>query len=185
MTVYLLVAAGAVVAIALAATDAGALGRASRLDDSLGQGRLPDVDQAMVADLAIAALGSGASIPSALEALDAALDEEAEPPGLAFVARMLVMGAGWRQAWQDVPERFAPLRDALEPAWTDGAAALPLLERAASGVRQGRIRAAREAAASLGAKLVLPLGLCFLPAFVAIGIVPVVVSAGMKLFGWG
>ena len=42
--------------------------------------------------------------------------------------------------------------------------------------------AAREAAAALGSKLVLPLGLCFLPAFVVLGIVPTVIATGMKFF---
>ena len=45
-------------------------------------GRLPCVDQAMVADLAQAALASGASIPAALKALHCALGEEEEASGL-------------------------------------------------------------------------------------------------------
>ena len=145
-------------------------------------GRLPCVDQAMVADLAQAALASGASIPAALKALHCALGEEEEASGLDVAARPLLLGGGWEEAWADVPERFAPLREALEPAWVDGAAAVPLLERTSASLREGRIRTAREAAAALGSKLVLPLGLCFLPAFVVLGIVPTVIATGMKFF---
>ncbi|KAE8762071.1 secretion system protein, partial [Georgenia thermotolerans] len=59
----------------------------------------------------------------------------------------------------------------------------PLLRRAAEAVRADRQRQAQEAAARLGVRLVLPLGLCFLPAFVLLGIVPVVVAAGGGFLG--
>ena len=39
----------------------------------------------------------------------------------------------------------------------------------------------REAAERLAVRLVLPLGLCHLPAFIILGIVPVVVGAGADL----
>ncbi|WP_418606028.1 hypothetical protein [Georgenia sp. SUBG003] len=44
-------------------------------------------------------------------------------------------------------------------------------------------REAQEAAARLGVRLVLPLGLCFLPAFVLLGLVPVVLAAGGAVLG--
>ena len=58
-------------------------------------GRLPCVDQAMVADLAQAALASGVSIPAALKALHCALGEEEEASGLDVAARTLLLGGGW------------------------------------------------------------------------------------------
>jgi len=44
-----------------------------------------------------------------------------------------------------------------------------------------RRSAARTAAARLGVRLVLPLGACFLPAFVLIGLVPVLLALGIDL----
>ncbi len=140
------------------------------------------LDGAMAADLLQAALKAGASIPGALIALDVSLCEEEEASGLQVVGRLLMMGATWDEAWSDVSPRFDTLRDALQPAWEDGAAPLPLLERGAQMLRQSRERQAREAAAKLGSQLVLPLGLCFLPAFVLIGIVPVIAAAGISIF---
>lgn len=151
----------------------------NKKDDA--QMRLPLMDQAMVADLAVAAVSSGCSIPALLTSLDSALSEEEEESCLKYAAKSLAMGGTWQEAWQDVPSRFRPLRDALEPAWVDGAAATPLLERTAAGLRAARVRRARESAAKLGAKLVLPLGLCFLPAFILLGVVPIVVSAGIAI----
>ncbi len=144
---------------------------------------LAAIDGAMAADLLQAALSSGASIPGAMSALDNALAEEHEPSGLSTAARLLMMGGQWEESWQDVPARFDIVKDALQPAWEDGAAPIPLLHRGAELMRQGRERHAREAAARLGSQLVIPLGLCFLPAFVLIGILPVIAAAGISIFG--
>lgn len=143
---------------------------------------LKPVDSAMSIDLACAVISAGASVPSALISLDKALAEEKEETGLGRVAHLLLMGARWDEAWEGVQERFTPLRDSLAPAWLSGAAPLPLLERSAESIRQSRARTAREAASELGAKLVLPLGLCFLPAFIFFGVVPVIFSTGLSLF---
>lgn len=143
---------------------------------------LKPIDSAMSIDLACAVIAAGASVPSALISLDKALAEEKEESGLGRVAHLLLMGAQWEEAWEGAQERFVPLRDSLAPAWLSGAAPLPLLERSAASIRQSRARTAREAASELGAKLVLPLGLCFLPAFVLFGVIPVVFSTGLSLF---
>lgn len=144
---------------------------------------LERIDGAMAADLLGAALRAGASIPGALRALDAALEEEEGECGLSRTAQILLTGGTWKDAWQDTPDHLHPVRDALEPAWSDGAAPLPLLERCAETMRQSRERKAREAAAKLGTQLVMPLGLCFLPAFVVLGIIPVIAAAGITIFG--
>ncbi|KMY23402.1 tight adherence protein B [Actinobaculum suis] len=144
---------------------------------------LPPSDPATLADLARAALVSGASVPDALRAVAAATAEEQEPCGLELTARLLVLGASWEEAWAHVPERCRILRDTLAPSWHDGAAPVPLLRRASASHRARRIREAREAAAELGTRLVLPLTTCFLPAFVLLGVVPIIASLGLAFFG--
>ena len=140
------------------------------------------VDAAVVLDLTRAAIVAGASVPGALAAL-----AEALPPGqggpLGRVVTALRLGASWLEAWQGAPEGFRPLQHALEPAWTDGVSPVPLLRQAADTVRARRTARAREAAARLGVRLVLPLGLCLLPAFVLLGLIPVLLSTGSGLFG--
>ncbi|MCI7551815.1 MAG: hypothetical protein PUK40_06870 [Actinomycetaceae bacterium] len=97
------------------------------------------------------------------------------------VANSLLLGATWDEAWDGVDQRFMRIRDALEPAWKHGVAPVPLLERSAYTLRLSRQRHAKEAAARLGARLVMPLGLCFLPAFMLIGVLPVVVGTAQVL----
>lgn len=135
------------------------------------------VDTAVVLDLAAAALSSGLSIPGTLKALDVAIGGAARTQ----TANLLLMGATWEEAWEELPRER--LREALRAAWTDGAAPVPLIQRSAQSLRLQRQRDAKEAAARLGARLVLPLGLCFLPAFILLGIVPVVAGAAGRLLG--
>lgn len=161
----------------------------------LGKARRPAVDEAVVLDLASAGLSAGMAIPDLLHAIHFALGEmkvagqstgkfgagsSAADKSLREVANLLLMGASWAEAWENAGLRR--LSSALQPAWDSGAAPLPLLARSAQSLRMGRARLAREDAERLGAKLVLPLGLCFLPAFVLLGVVPIVSSAAGTLF---
>jgi hypothetical protein len=147
----------------------------------LGDAPTDPVDPAVVVDLAAAALAAGASIPGALAALGEALGEEGRP--LRRAGSLLLLGAPWPEARAAVPDRLRVLADALEPAWVDGIPAGPLLRHAGDRIRAGQARAAEEAAARLGVRLVLPLGLCFLPAFVLLGLLPVLLSTGLGLAG--
>lgn len=140
------------------------------------------VDPAVLLDITRSAIVAGASVPSALGALAAALPREQGRP-LHRAVTALRLGAPWREAWQGAPAEYADLQRALEPAWVDGVSPVPLLQQAAETIRARRTATAREAAARLGVRLVLPLGLCLLPAFVLLGLVPVLLSTGTDLFG--
>jgi pilus assembly protein TadC len=57
-----------------------------------------------------------------------------------------------------------------------GAALAAAFERLADDQRSGRTATADAAARRAGVLIVLPLGLCFLPAFVFAGVLPVIVA---------
>lgn len=130
---------------------------------------------AALLDLVGAACGTGASIPRSLEVVGGAVGG---PHGSAMTraSQMLVLGAGWDEAWNGAPSELTPVRAGLRAAWEEGVAPSGALRTAAVEVRRDEHRAAMEAAGRLGVRLVLPLGLCFLPAFVLVGLVPVLVS---------
>lgn len=151
-----------------------------------GTGPEAALDDVLVIDLVAAALRTGAPIPRALQAVGAVCGSER----LQRTGALLLLGAAWEEAWGDPAEwregpplPHAVLGRTLEPAWRDGANPVPLLQRAAATLQARRDRAAREAAGRLGVRLVLPLGLCHLPAFIAIGVVPVLLSTGAALLG--
>ncbi|MDO5063654.1 MAG: hypothetical protein Q4E00_01505 [Actinomyces bowdenii] len=140
------------------------------------------VDEALVLDLAAASLRAGASLPGLLVAMGRAMEEEP----LAVVGRALLLGAGWEEAWQapDDPawrRRRSHLEACLAPGWQDGASPISLLAATAQSLRAGRRSQDEEAAQRLAVRLVLPLGVCYLPAFIILGIVPVIASVGLEM----
>lgn len=156
----------------------------------LGRGGRPvpappavDLDPAVACDLVAAVLTAGASVPAALESLGEAVggDDGAE---VAVAARMLRYGASWEEAFERVPPTWDPVTDALRLAWSDGVAPGPTLTATAGALRTSRAARAREEAERLAVRLVLPLGLCLLPAFVLMGLVPVMIATGGDLLGW-
>ena len=127
-----------------------------------------DTDAALACDLIASALACGASIPRALDAL---ADACAQEP-LAWTASSLRLGATWEQAWEEAPAWADPLHDALEAAWTAGTAPEGMLARCASWERRTRLIDAKTRAEELSVRLVGPLGAFFLPAFLLLGIAP-------------
>lgn len=140
----------------------------------------PGVDLQVVLALVAAALRSGAGVPRALEATGVAVGGT-DGGMLARAARTLVLGATWDRAWADAPAALAPMVRALRGAWLDGAAPGEALRAAGDEVHHERRSAARTAAARLGVRLVLPLGACYLPSFVLVGLVPVLLALGIDL----
>ena len=137
-------------------------------------------DDALLLDLCGAALHSGASIPRCLEALGFAC----EIKDFGFVARALEIGASWDEAWSlAAPNRagYKALSQCLAPAWLVGANPLPMLEAWAQTLRDQRESQASADANRLAVRLVLPLGLCHLPAFILLAIVPAVVYLGRSV----
>jgi len=178
--------AGCLVCLVLAVLPWWGDGRAVRLRDLRRRRRAEvaptlvedgPIDVAVVLALLEAALASGAGVPRALAAVGHAVGG-ADGPALARASAALVLGAGWDTAWAGAPVRLRPVADCLAPTWTTGSAPGPALRAAAAGLLRERRIVAREAAGRLGVRLVLPLGLCFLPAFVLIGLVPVLISVG-------
>lgn len=140
----------------------------------------PGVDVQVVLELAAAAIRSGAGVPRALEATGLAVGGSTGA-ALTRAAHALVLGAAWEQAWAGAPVELGPMVRALRGAWLDGAAPGEALRAAGEEVRQVRRSTARTAAARLGVRLVLPLGACYLPAFVLVGLVPVLLALGADL----
>lgn len=133
-----------------------------------------EVAVAVVLDLVDAACRSGSSVPGALADVGAAV-EGRRGATLRSVAAALSLGAPWAEAWPD-DAGLAPLADALEPSWTQGVAPGDALRAVAATLRRERRARALEEAGRLGVRLVVPLAVCHLPAFVLVGLVPVLMS---------
>ncbi|MBD8078884.1 type II secretion system F family protein [Cellulosimicrobium arenosum] len=140
------------------------------------------VEIGVLLELLAAAVRAGSSLPRALGAVGSAIGG---PDGAALgrVGAALVLGSSWDAAWTGASPRLDVVRRALRPAWLHGAAPAQSLRTAGVALRQDRVAAARTASARLGVHLVLPLGACFLPAFVLLGLLPVLLSLGAGMLG--
>lgn len=140
------------------------------------------VDPAVVLDLCAAALRGGVAVPVALAATGRHLGGD-EGAALVRAGTALGVGTPWEVAWVGAPPSAAAVGDALRVGWEAGASPGPQLRAAAERHRRDRRERARTAAGALGARLTLPLGACFLPAFVLLGLVPVVLGLAGDLTG--
>jgi pilus assembly protein TadC len=134
-------------------------------------------DVPLLLELLAAALDAGLPIPWALR-LVAGVASAPIREALDKVVAGLQMGASWEHVWESA-RGVGPveqIQGALSFAALTGAPAAPLLFAEARQRRRQQQREAEKRAAALGVKLVVPLGLCSLPAFVCLGIVPVVMA---------
>jgi len=95
---------------------------------------------------------------------------------LAEVVPRLRLGVDPLQVWADLGSdpALGPLGRALARAHRTGSPIVPAIERLAAELAQAARAEVEDRARAVGVKAAVPLGLCLLPAFVLIGIVPVV-----------
>ena len=136
-----------------------------------------ELDLPYAADLLAAALRAGLPTERAVQVVAGHLGG---PVGhrLGAVARSLGLGLTQADAWRpmyDLPAG-ARMSAAVARSADSGAALAGAFVRLADDLRTTRLAAVEAAGQRSGVLLVLPLGLCFLPAFVLAGIVPVIVA---------
>ncbi|WSV54813.1 type II secretion system F family protein [Streptomyces sp. NBC_01014] len=136
----------------------------------------------LAAELLTACIASGAGPREAAEAVGESLGG---PVGdaLARTAAELRLGGEPAAAWGrfgSIPGA-AGLARCLERAASTGAPAADPVARLAAGLRAQRARAAKDRAGRAGVLITGPVGLCFLPAFLAVGVVPVVIGLANHL----
>jgi Flp pilus assembly protein TadB len=134
-------------------------------------------------ELLAACLAAGATIQTATAAVARAVGG---PLGedLESVLRSVQLGSAPVLAWTAAaldPE-LAPLALALARASRGGVPAAEVLNGAADDLRDQRRAQGSAAAQRVGVHAVGPLALCFLPAFVLLGVVPVVMGLAGHLF---
>jgi pilus assembly protein TadC len=143
------------------------------------------VDLPLLLDLLAACLAGGAPLASAASAVARALPGPAGRRAAA-VGAALAVGCPPGEAWQALAaagpdDPLAPAARALARAADGGAPVAAAVARLAADARLDARARGEQAARRVGVVAVAPLGLCFLPAFVLLGIVPVVVGLAAPL----
>ena len=132
-------------------------------------------------ELLAVCLAAGLPVTAALGAVGGAVPG---PLGVQLrrIAGLCRLGAEERQAWADAPASLAPLGRVLVRAGESGAAAVPALRALAEELRSSARAEGQAAVQRAGVWVLAPLGLCFLPAFVCLGVVPLVLGIAGDVF---
>ncbi|GAB3482595.1 type II secretion system F family protein [Amycolatopsis cihanbeyliensis] len=133
-------------------------------------------------DLLSASLRAGLPVPTAVRAVAAGMPQR-QATALIDTADLLVLGADPAEAW--APARACAdtaefARAACRTA-RSGTALAEVAEGLAARIRASLGDRAEARAQRVGVLVAAPLGLCFLPAFLCLGVVPVVVGLASRL----
>ena len=160
------------VALGGVAVDEGA---ATRAGGGSTRTVVPVAEVAGVIDLLALTLRGGVGL---VEAMEAVATRVGGPLGLHLqtVAAAGRWGVEDATAWASIPSAWQPAARALRMAATAGVPPADVLARAAEEVRRAEQQRLELATATLGIRIVLPLGLAFLPAFVLTTVVPIVLA---------
>ncbi|NOL45076.1 type II secretion system F family protein [Kribbella sandramycini] len=135
-------------------------------------------------DLLAACLRAGRPPQQALTTVAAAI--HGPLAGLfAEIAHRLTLGADPQTAWSLLRAEppCIPFARAIDRSLSSGAPLSRTLERLADDTRQSRHHQADQHARAIESRAALPLGLCFLPAFVLLSIVPTIADALVPYLG--
>lgn len=141
---------------------------------------VPAVELASVAELLALVLGSGIGVSQAIETV-------ADTIGgiLGRHLRVVCTAHRWgldeAEAWARLPAAWQPVARALQVAAETGIAPADMLQGAADDLRRAERHRLELATARLGVRVVLPLGLAFLPSFALTTVVPVVLALGSQV----
>lgn len=134
----------------------------------------PATDVAVAALLLAIALRTGLPVPAALERVARHARADIAGDLLRVLTRYERAGDRPAAAWSGVPGVWHPVAAAMTVAMTAGVAPGPLLRAAASAILRRESVEQEAAIGRVGVRLVLPLGLALLPAFMGTTVLPLV-----------
>jgi Flp pilus assembly protein TadB len=154
--------------------------RRSGTDPSAAAELAPDLPVAC--DLIAVCLSAGTPVGAALTAVGGSLPG---PLGerLTRAGALYRLGAAPRQAWEGIPPPVDALARTVVRAGESGSAVVPALQRLAADLRSAARSENETAVRRAGVWVLAPLGLCFLPAFLCLGVVPLVLGIAADVFG--
>lgn len=158
----------------------------SRMEPAAVRRRRERLERALphAVDLIAASLAVGSSPTTAIQLVAEAVD----PPmrdELAAVTSRLALGVDPVRVWSEVGRhpQLGPLGRRLVRAIDTGSSVSEAMHRLAEDLRRDTRADAEARARAVGVKAAAPLGLCLLPAFILVGVVPLVAGSVAMLLG--
>jgi Flp pilus assembly protein TadB len=179
VAVLLLVGGGTGLALGAAAGGVG-WALATRLEPAAARRRREQLVAGLphAVDLLAASLGAGQAPGRAVEVVALALDGPCHEE-LLLVATRLRLGADPALVWAElaVHPQLGRLGRCIARSAESGAPVAAAMERLAQDLRRDARSAVEERARRVGVRAALPLGVCLLPAFILVGVVPLVAGS--------
>lgn len=140
-------------------------------------GRVNSLSLAAHWDLLAACLRAGMPVADALGAVADTMPTSAAA-ALRRTGELIALGAATEEAWRPTLDcvATASLARAARRTARSGSALAGAVDDLAARLRAEFTESAQERAQRAGVLITLPLGLCFLPAFLLLGVVPVVIG---------
>ncbi len=134
-------------------------------------------------DLLGACLEAGLPLRAAVTEVTAVLDGPVAQE-LVAVKQRIDVGASDVEAWRGSSQRpvVGPVMRDLARSVSSGTALLDILRRHAEEARREIAAQAQQRARTVGITTVYPLMICFLPAFMLVGVVPIIASSLIGMF---
>ena len=154
----------------------------ARLESGADRARQQEARRQLPAALDLVAACLDAGRPPG-HALRLAGEASAEPlgPELCALAHRITVAGDLRTALAEVPVELRPLARALRRAEQSGVPISDVVGAVAGDVDRDRMAERRDAARRVGVRTAAPLGVCFLPSFLLIGIVPTIVATAATI----
>ena len=143
-------------------------------------------DFALVVTLLKVASTQGSSLPQCFLHVGICLGDSTSPDAMALVhvGKGLLEGSSWKSVWAGAcvgvkkgsRKNFQRLQSAVEPTWKHGVSPSARLTALAESTLESEEASVSVDASRLSVRLLIPMGLCFLPAFVLIGVIPTIMS---------
>ena len=150
---------------------------ASRIEDPRQVRRRErlQADLPVAVDLLAACLAAGSSLESALPKVSEAVGGSAAEE-LALIEQRIALGLSPERVWHEegAPTALAPFCRAMLRSHESGVPVRMVLQRLSKDLRDQQVADLEARAKSVEVRAAAPLGLCLLPAFVVLGIVPMV-----------
>ncbi|QEU11206.1 type II secretion system F family protein [Dermabacter vaginalis] len=150
---------------------------------AVARGVSAEIDPLIVIDLIASVVHSGIPLSSACMRIGEALENTPPGPALLEAGRALARGMPPEGALSTLEGDLAVLTSAAGLSHATGARLAPILSAVTRDRRRARVREVDEASAKLAVRLVLPTGITILPAFVLLGIVPIITDLVTTHFG--
>ncbi|MFD0704362.1 hypothetical protein ACFQY8_01155 [Alloscardovia venturai] len=147
------------------------------------QSMFPDRSQTsysaeLILEMIEVSINRGSSLPLSLIAVGMVLHNDIGKD-LRVVGQRLSSGEQWDSVWKEYKNKtilLSTIHDVLEPAWKRGVSASLRIENAIVQLNDNESVAISQAGHELSIRILLPLGLCFLPGFIIITVAPLLAS---------